>query len=222
MASTRISAISPTNLPRTNYRGSARSVLAHDPRTPHRADRTHQRTLDSHGWKKSRPAKPTWSIRWPALHAAGVQRPRRVMGFCYGGPYAILGPKRLGYAAGILCHGTRMLDYIGDSTASPRRSASSGATRTTGRRRRCSMPIARCRAHEECRGAHFPGVLHGYMMPDAGEAFSRRRAISRWGARSRSSTDCSAAARGCARRLKRAEVPPTAGNLRPDGFGAAI
>ena len=29
------------------------------------------------------------------------------MGFCYGGPYAILGPKRLGYAAGISCHGTR-------------------------------------------------------------------------------------------------------------------
>jgi carboxymethylenebutenolidase len=35
-----------------------------------------------------------------------------VMGFCYGGPYAILGPKRLGYAAGISCHGTQMLDYI--------------------------------------------------------------------------------------------------------------
>src|SRR6185437_13476384 len=34
------------------------------------------------------------------------------MGFCYGGPYAILGPKRLGYAAGISCHGTQMLDYI--------------------------------------------------------------------------------------------------------------
>ncbi len=34
------------------------------------------------------------------------------MGFCYGGPYAILGPKRLGYDAGISCHGTRMLDYI--------------------------------------------------------------------------------------------------------------
>ena len=37
-----------------------------------------------------------------------------VMGFCYGGPYAILGPKRLGYAAGISCHGTQMLDYIGE------------------------------------------------------------------------------------------------------------
>jgi carboxymethylenebutenolidase len=35
-----------------------------------------------------------------------------VMGFCYGGPYAILGPKRLGYAAGICCHGSQMLDYL--------------------------------------------------------------------------------------------------------------
>jgi carboxymethylenebutenolidase len=30
-----------------------------------------------------------------------------VMGFCYGGPYAILGPKRLGYAAGISCLAAR-------------------------------------------------------------------------------------------------------------------
>jgi carboxymethylenebutenolidase len=35
-----------------------------------------------------------------------------VMGFCYGGPYAILGPRHLGYDAGISCHGTRMLDFI--------------------------------------------------------------------------------------------------------------
>jgi carboxymethylenebutenolidase len=34
------------------------------------------------------------------------------VGFCYGGPYSILGPKRLGYAAGISCHGTQMLDYV--------------------------------------------------------------------------------------------------------------
>jgi carboxymethylenebutenolidase len=36
------------------------------------------------------------------------------MGFCYGGPYAILGPKRLGYAAGISCHGTQLLDFLQD------------------------------------------------------------------------------------------------------------
>jgi carboxymethylenebutenolidase len=35
-----------------------------------------------------------------------------VIGFCYGGPYAILGPKRLGYDAGIACHGSQMLDFI--------------------------------------------------------------------------------------------------------------
>ncbi len=37
-----------------------------------------------------------------------------VMGFCYGGPYAIIAPKRLGYAAGVSCHGTKILDYIGE------------------------------------------------------------------------------------------------------------
>ena len=35
-----------------------------------------------------------------------------VMGFCFGGPYAILGPKRLGYSAGISCHGSRMGDFV--------------------------------------------------------------------------------------------------------------
>src|SRR5687768_2734809 len=37
-----------------------------------------------------------------------------VIGFCYGGPYAILGPKRLGYDAGTSCHGTQLLDFIGE------------------------------------------------------------------------------------------------------------
>jgi carboxymethylenebutenolidase len=35
-----------------------------------------------------------------------------LMGLCYGGPYAIIGPQRLGYSAGISCHGSQMLDYI--------------------------------------------------------------------------------------------------------------
>ena len=34
------------------------------------------------------------------------------VGFCYGGPFAILGPKRLGYAAGISCHGSKMGSYL--------------------------------------------------------------------------------------------------------------
>ena len=33
------------------------------------------------------------------------------MGFCFGGPYAIIGPRRLGYAGGVSCHGTQLGDY---------------------------------------------------------------------------------------------------------------
>src|SRR3979409_222956 len=56
----------------------------------------------------------------PAAMIAGLRKEplwngrAAVMGLCYGGPYAILGPKRLGYDAGISCHGSQMLDYIGE------------------------------------------------------------------------------------------------------------
>lgn len=49
----------------------------------------------------------------PALRRQPLFNGRAAMiGFCYGGPYAILGPKRLGYDAGIACHGSQMLDFI--------------------------------------------------------------------------------------------------------------
>jgi carboxymethylenebutenolidase len=96
------------------------------------------------------------------------------MGFCYGGPYAILGPKRLGYAAGISCHGTQMLDYIRelDGVAEPV----------------CIIWGDRDhRAPEEVLNAYralpsrmnnvevhiFPGVQHGYMMRAMPKAFDQ-------------------------------------------------
>ena len=36
------------------------------------------------------------------------------IGLCYGGPYANIGPKRLGYDAGISCHGSQMWSYSKD------------------------------------------------------------------------------------------------------------
>ncbi len=36
------------------------------------------------------------------------------IGLCYGGPYANIGPKRLGYDAGISCHGSQMWSYSQD------------------------------------------------------------------------------------------------------------
>jgi carboxymethylenebutenolidase len=97
------------------------------------------------------------------------------MGFCYGGPYAILGPKRLGYAAGISCHGTRMQDYIGelegitapiciiwgdeDNQAPPE---------VLDAYRAVPPRMSNVELHI------FPGIKHAYMMPDAGAAFSAK------------------------------------------------
>jgi carboxymethylenebutenolidase len=97
-----------------------------------------------------------------------------VIGFCYGGPYSILGPKRLGYDAGISCHGTQMLDYIKELEG-------------------VSRPVCIIwgdqdhRAPPEVLDAYrpvpsrmknvevhiFPGILHGYMMPGSPKAFDR-------------------------------------------------
>ena len=101
------------------------------------------------------------------------------MGFCYGGPYAILGPKRLGYAAGISCHGTQMLDYIGELD---------GVTQPVcivwgDKDHVAPQPVLDAYrggrvAHEERRAEIFPGVLHGYMMPShpkpSTDSFGRR------------------------------------------------
>ena len=96
------------------------------------------------------------------------------MGFCYGGPYSILGPKRLGYDAGISCHGTRMQDYIqeldgvgapvciiwGDQDHAAPAEVQDAYRGVPARMKNVEVHI-------------FPGVLHGYMMPAAAEAFSQ-------------------------------------------------
>jgi carboxymethylenebutenolidase len=98
-----------------------------------------------------------------------------VMGFCYGGPYAILGPKRLGYAAGISCHGTQMLDYIkeiegmnapvciiwGDRDHAAPAPVQDAYRAIAPRMKNVDLHI-------------FPGVDHGYMMPAAGKAFDQK------------------------------------------------
>lgn len=96
------------------------------------------------------------------------------MGFCYGGPYAILGPKRLGYDAGISCHGTQLLDYIkeldgvtqpvciiwGDQDRQAPPEVLNAYRAVPARLKNVEVHI-------------FPGVLHGYMMRENPEAFHR-------------------------------------------------
>jgi len=95
-----------------------------------------------------------------------------VIGFCYGGPYAILGPKRLGYDAGISCHGTQMLDYLPELEG-------------------CAKPVCVIWGDEDVMAPPpvleayrdaaakaknlalhvFPGVKHSYMMPGSTGAY---------------------------------------------------
>ena len=97
------------------------------------------------------------------------------MGFCYGGPYAILGPKRLGYDAGISCHGTQMLDYLkeldgvmqplciiwGDQDHAAPPDVQKAYRGVPSRMKNVEVQI-------------FPGILHGYMMRGNAKAFDQK------------------------------------------------
>jgi len=91
-----------------------------------------------------------------------------IIGFCYGGPYAILGPKRLGYDAGISLHGSQMLDYLGELEGLAKPVCIIWGDKDH------QAPAAVLDAY---RGAAartknlelhiFPGIEHGYMMPES-------------------------------------------------------
>jgi carboxymethylenebutenolidase len=106
-------------------------------------------------------AQPLWSGR------------AAVIGFCYGGPYAILGPRRLGFDAGIACHGTQMLDFVGELAG-----VRKPVCVLWGDQDRMAPPEVRdayraVAAHLENVSVQvFPGVQHGYMMRRA-PAFNR-------------------------------------------------
>jgi carboxymethylenebutenolidase len=97
------------------------------------------------------------------------------MGFCYGAPYAILGPKRLGYEAGVSCHGTQLLDFIGELE---------GVTQPIcivwgDQDHQAPPPVLDAYSKVDARMPNvdvniFPGVLHGYMMRENTKAFDQK------------------------------------------------
>ena len=95
-----------------------------------------------------------------------------VMGFCYGGPYAILGPKRLGYAAGISCHGSQMLDYVGELDGVTAPVCIIWGDRDHRAPAEVLDAYRGIPAHMKNVEVHiFPGILHGYMMRGSAQAF---------------------------------------------------
>jgi len=107
-----------------------------------------------------------------------------VIGFCYGGPFGILGPKRLGYDAGISLHGTQMMDYIGELEG-----VRQPVCVIWGDKDHLAPPPVLeayrdlAKRMKNLEGHVFPGIEHGYMMKDAkaydakSYAFSMQRAL---------------------------------------------
>jgi carboxymethylenebutenolidase len=97
-----------------------------------------------------------------------------VMGFCYGGPFAILGPKRLGYDAGISCHGTRLLDFIGELDGVTQPVCLVWGDQDHAAPIEVQDAYRAVPARKPNVEVHIvPGVLHGYMMRWNTKAFSQ-------------------------------------------------
>src|SRR5262245_27768760 len=98
-----------------------------------------------------------------------------VIGFCYGGPYAILGPKRLGYAAGISCHGTQMLDYIGELEGVTQPVCIIWGDQDVMAPAPVLDAYRAVPARQKNVEVHiFPGILHGYMMKGAPDVYDQK------------------------------------------------
>jgi carboxymethylenebutenolidase len=98
-----------------------------------------------------------------------------VIGFCYGGPYAILGPKRLGYDAGISCHGTQMLDFLPEMEGLAKPVCVIWGDRDV----MAPPPVLEAYRAAAARLRNldlhvFPGVQHGYMMPHGEKVYDEK------------------------------------------------
>ena len=105
-----------------------------------------------------------------------------VVGLCYGGPYALLGPARLGCDAGFSFHGTGVenyLDALSDLGDTPIRLHWGDEDRV------CPPDtLARIRAATEGMAnveiTIYPGVHHGYTSPSNAKSWDEEAAENSW------------------------------------------
>lgn len=95
-----------------------------------------------------------------------------VMGFCYGGPYALIGPKRLGFHGGVSCHGTQLGDYVQEIAGTTQPICIVwGELDHAAPAPVQAMYRAVPAQHPNVEVQIIPGVKHGYMMKDSPDAF---------------------------------------------------
>ena len=105
-----------------------------------------------------------------------------VLGLCYGGPYALLGPARLGCDAGLSFHGTDVQGYL---DALPEIGDAPIRLHWGDQDRACPPDaLARIRgATEDMANVEitvYPGVLHGYSSPSNAKAWNEPAAADSW------------------------------------------
>jgi carboxymethylenebutenolidase len=98
-----------------------------------------------------------------------------VMGFCYGGPYSIIGPKRLGFAAGISCHGTQLQDYVQELEGLHEPVCIIWGDRDHVAPAPVLDLFRPLPARMKNLEVHiFPGIQHAFMMHNAGPAYDQK------------------------------------------------
>jgi carboxymethylenebutenolidase len=104
-----------------------------------------------------------------------------VVGLCYGGPYAILGPARLGCDAGIAFHGTVLENYLDDLSG-----VHVPLSLHWGDQDHACPPETLARIREATGGMAdvditiYPGVGHGYSAPSSVKAWDEKAAENSW------------------------------------------
>lgn len=105
-----------------------------------------------------------------------------VLGLCYGGPYALLGPARLGCDAGFSFHGTGLEEYLDDLSAVGDRPI----RLHWGDQDRVCPPdvLARIRAATDgmpnVKITIYPGVVHGYSGASNAKAWNAEATTDSW------------------------------------------
>jgi carboxymethylenebutenolidase len=100
-------------------------------------------------------------------HAAAV-------GICYGGPYAIVGPKRLGFDAGVSLHGSEMMSFAEDIDGMDQTICIIWGDADHHAPAKLIDVYRSVSARKNSVKLHIlPGINHGYMLPTAVKAFSQ-------------------------------------------------
>ena len=98
------------------------------------------------------------------------------MGFCYGGPFAALGPAKLGYDAGIGCHSTQMKDYMDVIEGTTKPVCLLWGDKDTMAPPELLEAYRELAAKKKNLELHiFPGILHSYMMPGSTGAYDQEK-----------------------------------------------